>query len=59
MQRDYLKAEEFQDLTFYVNVKTGLVEKSESESSGDLVTVYYEQCNSITLPKEAANATEI
>ena len=51
--------EEFQDLTFYVNVKTGLVEKSESESDGELVTVYYEQCNSITLPKEAANATEI
>jgi len=50
--------EDYQDLTFYINVETGLTERTESDSMGQNVVIYYEPCDEVVLPKEALNAQE-
>jgi len=62
---DVVRVEEFRDgefyqeLLFYINVETGLTERTESETSGSLIVIYYEPCEVFELPAAAATATEI
>lgn len=48
----------YQELVFYVNVETGMIARTESDSTGKHVVIRYEQCDEIELPEEAKEAKE-
>ncbi len=49
--------EEYQTLLFYINVDTGLTEKTVNEEDG--IVIYYEPYDGFVLPAEAENALEM
>ena len=51
--------EEYQELMFYINTKTGLTERTEGVVDGEEVVVYYSPSDGFELPAEALKAAEM